>query len=80
MWRITALDIVTAKKLTSNDAVETYLSNKKDYADNIVRVQVPKGRWTIHAGGNFHKRLPRHRFVLPKGIKVWCVLEAPKAS
>ena len=78
MWRVTAMDIATAERHTSKEAVETYLSSKDPYADNIVRVKVPSGRWTIHGGENFVRRLPRHRYGLPKRIKLWCILEAPK--
>lgn len=80
MWRITAMDVQTASKLTSPKAVEDYLACDDCYSDNVVRLKVPAGKWTIHAGDNFKKRLPRHRFGLPTGIEIWCVLEAPKAA
>lgn len=78
MWRITAMDVETAGKLTTPQAVETYLASDDCYSDNVVRLKVPAGKWTIHAGDNFKKRLPRHRYGLPTKIEVWCVLEAPK--
>lgn len=44
------------------------------YARNVVRVKVRPGRWTMRCGDDFARRMPRHRYGLPKGVKPWCVI------
>lgn len=56
------------------------LHHEHCYANNVVRLAVEPGRWTIHCGDDFHKRMPRHRFGLPKGVTAWCVLTPPKPA
>lgn len=73
--RGTKLDVKGLNVATANQK-----SHEHCYANNVVSVTVQPGRWTIHCGDDFHKRLPRSRYGLPKGVKPWCVLTPPKAA
>lgn len=45
------------------------------HSRNVLRIDVPAGRWRIHCGSGFSKRANRRRFDLPRGGRLWAVLE-----
>jgi hypothetical protein len=47
---------------------------------NVLRLSVEPGVWTMRCGTDFTKRFPRKSIGLPRGGKLWCVLEFARAS
>ena len=81
MWRVMAMDAATAASLMAAGgnadaaaAIERELA-RPAYDRNVVRVAVEPGRWRIHSGDDFSKRMDRARFGVPEGVMVWCILE-----
>ncbi len=82
VWAMYAFDRQTAIDLMKSGGSENaekelddYLSSKDDYSDNIAHVDVEPGTWILHSGDNFSKRINRKKHGLPKGVKIWCMLE-----
>lgn len=44
-------------------------------ARNVLHLSVEPGVWTMRCGTDFTKRFPRRSVGLPRGGKLWCVLE-----
>jgi hypothetical protein len=83
VWRVLALDKATAVALmraggctdASDTVLADYLASDDCYAKNVVSVDVQPGRWRIHSGPDFAKRVDRARFGIPNGIQPWLLLE-----
>lgn len=89
IWRVTAIDKQTAvarmidggcEAHRAETALDTYLASNDAYAENIVRLDVQPGRWRIHSGPDFTRRVKRDRFDIPKGIRPWLLLEPVPAG
>lgn len=48
------------------------------YSQNVLRLDVAPGVWTLHCGQDFHTRVDRRALGLPRGVRPWAVLQAPQ--
>lgn len=82
VWRVMAFDRSTALARMADGGcadpepvLDAYLASSDAYARNVVRIDVEPGRWRIHAGDDFSKRVNRRKFGIPEGVQVWRLLE-----
>lgn len=47
---------------------------------NVLRLSVEPGVWTMRCGSDFSKRFKRKTVGLPRGGKLWCVIEFARAA
>src|SRR3546814_5277444 len=82
LFRSTAVKRMIAGGCSAGDAdkiLSDYLTSGDVYAENIVHLDVEPGRWRIHSGPDFAKRIDRARFGIPEGIEPWLLLEPTSA-
>lgn len=82
VWRVTLIDHVNAVRCMGAGGVEKpatvlsdYLANAQDvYSENVVRLKVVPGVWTLHSGHDFSIRFDREAAKVPPDVEVWCIL------
>jgi hypothetical protein len=82
LWWVTAIDKQTLLGLMAKGGCETpqktldaYLASDDAYASNVVRLKVTPGRYRIHFGPDFSKRVNRKKLGIPKGPQPWLLME-----